>query len=82
MSHAADHTRTSPALFSEPVPADSAAVWVVVQLDLCDWNDYIMQPAYWNEAAAEKRAARLNLRETDTYTYRVKKITMHPLPKK
>lgn len=57
-----------------------SAVWVVVQYDQCDWTDHIMQPGYWLEEHAEKRAARLNARETDSYTYRVKKIKMHSLP--
>jgi hypothetical protein len=57
-----------------------SAVWVVVQYDTIDWTDSIMQPGYWKREHAEKRAERLNARETDSYTYRVKQIEMHSSP--
>lgn len=60
--------------------ADGSAVWVVVQYDQCDWTEFIMDPGYWSRAHAQTRARRLNERETDSYSYQVKEIKMHPLP--
>lgn len=59
---------------------DGSAVWVVVQRDMIDGDQYTMHPAYTTKDACLKRMKRLQDREEDSYSYGYRRIPVVGLP--
>lgn len=60
--------------------ATGSAVWVVVQRDDIDGDNYTMHPAYTTKDACLKRMKRLQDREEDSYSYGYRRIPVVGLP--
>ena len=60
--------------------ATGSAVWVVVQRDDIDGDNYTMHPAYTTKDACLKRMKRLQDREQDSYSYGYRRIPVVGLP--